>query len=331
MSFNPLNLLRSRNVPSPCMWPIRRSKPIGVRDGFAIPIFIRNLQYHLTTVDAYSDGAIDVWGFVDRSLFEGKLRSGWVWPQPPQGATISVHNLGSCACQDGEWFRDKADIRDTVHEAIRLNNPTMIHLLDMGGSDTEMRDNVRCSKLGLADDYPIRRSADGSGVPGREVPIFAVASGKHVLTRAFVFADGTARIGATGPLTTVDSVFKDIASGKLTTTIPNGVRLEVEGLGSFTPQNGSWFVKALERVKELRDLVAQLAGKPDAVQVCREALQHYESAASEDNRSRLRETYEAVPEHLRMYCGDMDSRDGPIKRILYGDSGSGGDVSEVEG
>jgi len=293
-----------------------------MRDGFAIPIFIRNLQYHLTTADAYSDGAIDVWDFVDRSLFEGKLRSGWVWPQPPDGATISIHNLGSCICQGGEWFRDKADIRDTVSEAIKLNNPAMIQLLDMRGSDTEIRDNVRCAKLGLANKWPVRRSADGSSVPGREVPIFAVTGGKHVLTRAFVFADGTARIGAVGPLTTVDGVFKEIDSGKLTTTIPDGVRLEVEGLGSFTPQKGSWFVKAPERLKELRDLVAQLAGKPEAVQLCREALQQYESKPSESDRQRLRETYEAVADHLRMYCGDMDSKDGPIKRILYGDSSS---------
>jgi hypothetical protein len=304
------------------MWLIRRTKPIGMRDGFAIPIFIHNLQYHLTTVDAYSDGAIDAWGFVDRSLFEGKLRSGLVWPQPPDGATLSIHNLGSCICQDGEWYRDKAGIRDTVREAIRLNNPVMIQLLDMGGSDTEMRGNVPNAKLSLANKYPLRRSADGSSFPGREVPIFAVAGGKHILTRAFMFADGTARIGAVGPLTTVECIFKEVDSGKLTTTIPNGARVEVEGLGSFTAQNGSWFVKGAERVKELRDLVAQLAGKPEAVQLCREAMQHYESSPSEANRERLRERYEAVPEHLRMFCGDMDSRDGPIKRILYGDSGS---------
>jgi hypothetical protein len=322
MSFNPFKFLRSRrDVPSPCMWPIRRTKPIGVRDGFAIPIFIRNVEYHLTTVDAYSDGAIEVWGFVDRSLFEGKLRSGWVWPQPPDGATISIHNLGFCICRAGDWFRDKADIRNTVHEAIKFNNPTMTHLLEMGGSATEMRGNLSCAKPNLADDCPLRRCGDGSSVRGCEVPIFAVGDSKHTLTRAFVFADGTARIGAAGPLTTADGVFKDIDSGKLTTTIPNGARLEVEGLGSFTSHDASWFVKAPERVKELRDLVAQLAGKPAVVQLCREARQHYESGPTEARRKHLRDMYEAVPEHLRVYCGDMDSKDGPIKRILYGDSG----------
>jgi hypothetical protein len=32
----------------------------------------------------------------------------------------------------------------------------------------------------------------------------------------------------------------------------------------------------------------------------------------------LRRSYEAVPEHLRMYCGDMDTKDIPIRMILYG-------------
>ena len=56
-------------------------------------------------------------------------------------------------------------------------------------------------------------------------------------------------------------------------------------------------------------------------------MQDYESDSSEANRKRLRDTYEAVPEHLRMYCGDMDSRDGPIKRILYWDPDSSENAS----
>jgi hypothetical protein len=49
----------------------------------------------------------------------------------------------------------------------------------------------------------------------------------------------------------------------------------------------------------------------------------YEAAPSEEKREALRKAYEAVPEHLRMYCGDMDSKDEPIRRILgqFGDEG----------
>jgi hypothetical protein len=39
---------------------------------------------------------------------------------------------------------------------------------------------------------------------------------------------------------------------------------------------------------------------------------------TKDTLSVLRRSYEAVPEHLRMYCGDMDTKDIPIRMILYG-------------
>jgi hypothetical protein len=44
----------------------------------------------------------------------------------------------------------------------------------------------------------------------------------------------------------------------------------------------------------------------------------YNDNPGQEQRERLRLAYEAVPEHLRMYCGDMDSKDGPIRRILDG-------------
>lgn len=301
------------------MWPILRTKPIGPHLGFAIPIFIRNMQYHLTTVDAYSDGAIDVWGFVDRQLFEGKLRSGWIWPQPPEGCIISVFNLGCCICRDGKWERNAADIRDAVHRAIRINNPQMAGLLDMRGSDTELRGKVRYAKLSLADDHPVRQSAGGSNVVGREVPVFLNAGGRCILTHVFIFADGTARIGAGGELTTLDAIYNGFTTGLLTTSVPDGSIVHVEGLGSFNSSKGSWLIKPTERVKEIQDLAAELGGKADAVHRCREAMQKYEADASEANKQLLRETYEAVPEHLRVYCGDMDSKDWQIRRILYGD------------
>lgn len=34
-------------------------------------------------------------------------------------------------------------------------------------------------------------------------------------------------------------------------------------------------------------------------------------------RDKLREKYERVPEHERMYLGDMDTKDWDYQRILY--------------
>ena len=48
------------------------------------------------------------------------------------------------------------------------------------------------------------------------------------------------------------------------------------------------------------------------------AYQNYMAEPSTKAMETLRQRYEAVPEHLRMYCGDMDTKDIPIRMILYG-------------
>jgi len=55
------------------------------------------------------------------------------------------------------------------------------------------------------------------------------------------------------------------------------------------------------------------------VRRCIDAHEAYEQAPGEERREALRQAYEAVPEHLRMHCGDMDSKDWPIRHILFGD------------
>lgn len=39
----------------------------------------------------------------------------------------------------------------------------------------------------------------------------------------------------------------------------------------------------------------------------------------EDGKKRLKELYEQIPEHERMYLGDMDCRDYDYIRIIYTD------------
>ena len=36
------------------------------------------------------------------------------------------------------------------------------------------------------------------------------------------------------------------------------------------------------------------------------------------NHSKLKNAYEEVPDQLKMYCGDMDTKDIPIRMVLYG-------------
>lgn len=63
-------------------------------DGVARPIFIHNFSYHLTDLLVFADGAIHCWEWVDLDGLRGKLDSGWVVTEVPEGGEISAFELG---------------------------------------------------------------------------------------------------------------------------------------------------------------------------------------------------------------------------------------------
>jgi hypothetical protein len=84
-------------------------------------------------------------------------------------------------------------------------------------------------------------------------------------------------------------------------------------------------VAPVERVREARDELELLRGGEGSHARCRAAFNAYEREADRPEpdpvavaaaRERLRAAYEAIPEHLRAYVGDMDSKDWPIRRAL---------------
>jgi hypothetical protein len=71
---------------------------------------------------------------------------------------------------------------------------------------------------------------------------------------------------------------------------------------------------------EFHDLHERVHGRPGAIQECMLAFRDYLGGPTTEKWSRLRQKYEAVPVHLRSYCGDMDETDIPIRMVLYGKS-----------
>jgi hypothetical protein len=297
-------------------WRIVRTLPIRKTHGIAIPAFIHNGSYHLTEIDTYADGAVDCWGFVDLQLFRQKVASGWVATRPPREATISIFNLGQFKVTAAEPVLTPKQLTRQVEEAIRELNPEGDGLLDMGGEEVEIRDGRRYAKLGMAEKKPFRLADGGREILGDEMPVFLKEGQKYRLTRWFVYGDGRAQVGfgpVTAPIEAVAALFE---SGRLTTSVPAGEWVEIDGLGRFRAGESFWYVEAAERVREAQTLIESSNGGPGAIRRCVEQHRAYEAAPSEQQREALRLAYEAVPKHLRLFCGDMDSKDWPIRRIL---------------
>jgi hypothetical protein len=303
-------------------WSILRTRPIARTPGRSLPAFIHNGSFHLSTINVYADGAIDCWGFVDRKLFKRKVASGWVATMPPIGSTISVFNLGDVVVADSKWTLTQKELLIDVEAAIRELNPLLEGLIDMKGSETELRDGMRYAKLGLADTKPYRIGEGGRVVLASQFPVFVAKDDGYRLTYWFVYEDRQAQLGHDGVLTSVDGIAGMLEDGCVTTSVPPGAMVAVDGLGSFHAGESWWYVRPEERIREAFDEIEKLQGSPGAIRICVEQHRTYESDPTPDQRELLRQAYEAVPEHLRVYCGDMDSKDGRIRWILYGQGGT---------
>jgi hypothetical protein len=305
-------------------WPIVRSKPVGKTYGQALSLFINNGSCHLVTVDVYEDGSIDCWGFVDRALFEGKLRANWVVGAPKANQGLSVFNFGFTGVSEGEWHQSSHDISVKVNAVIRALNPRMKGLLDMEGTDTEVQGEVRYAKLGLADEKPYRREKPGGrDLLGASVPVLRSVGEDFGLTRVTVYQDGMCRLGLDREVFPVEAIPSLYDSGGICNVAPSGSRIVVPGLGRFRCTSEFGGVSAHDRIGEIHDKLNELNGQPSVISICVRLFESYEADPSPEARVALREAYESVPSHLRCYCGDMDTRDWGIRAVLDGDGEEG--------
>lgn len=302
-------------------WPIVRTKPTQKTYGRAISVFINNMQCHLTTVDAYSDGAVDAWGFLDLSLFKAKLQKRWVVSAPKDDKQIiSVFNFGMTGFRRGEWWQTPTTILNEVESIVKSLNPTMTGLIDMEGSDTIADGKIRRAKMGLSNKKPYRRDeARNEEVLASPFPILRADSSSFELTQLFLFSDGQIQIGPSGELFPLEQIQLKYERGEIANSAPEGSRVIISGLGSFETTHKFGGVTVKDRILELKDKLGELNGQTSVGALCVQAFREYEKNPSPENKEVLRDLYERVPDHLKHYCGDMDTKDGGIRRILYGE------------
>jgi hypothetical protein len=300
-------------------WNIVRTHPIRKTYGRAIPTFIHNGGPLLATINVYADGAIDCWSFVDRELFARKIASGWISTSPSVGSRIGIFNLGSAEIAVGEWLYSPADMHAMVEDTIHELNPTMDGLIDMEGDDTEIRDGVRWAKMDGADARLYRIDVNGKEILGESLPIFVANGDEAIMTQWFIYSDGLTRFGREETLISLDVAAEMIGTGIAGTSAPEGSWITIDGLGKFKSKDEQWWIDPSERIREARDELAMLRGETGTQRKCIDAHKAYKQDPSKANKENLRLAYEAVPKHMRRFCGDMDSKDWPIRRILYGD------------
>ena len=86
--------------------------------GVSLPVFIHNLNYHLTEIHVYEDGMIDCWELVDFNGFKEKIKSGWIKTQLPKGENVSAFPLGHFEVNNFSPNRTEKELIKEVEDII---------------------------------------------------------------------------------------------------------------------------------------------------------------------------------------------------------------------
>jgi len=289
-------------------------------EGVTIPAIIHNGSYFLMELAVYEDGTVSCWHKSDLWQFQEDLKKGWVVPKVPTGKELSITHLGSFPVLDARWRHDQKSFYQYVKDVVHQLNPELANLYRTTQREMDKWEKAHVCwsasptpcKLDAAVGYPL--------LDGRSDKIFYRNGERLFLTTLTAYADKTIRIDAAGEqFFTAEEIDGFFADGVLCTSPgAHGQWVTIEGLGEIflgPPACGTLPVQ--EKQGEFHTLLAQAAGEEDALDRCIAAYHSYLTEPDDWHRENLRKLYEAVPAHMRMYLGNMDTRDSDYIRILY--------------
>ena len=138
-------------------------------------------------------------------------------PRAVVGGTLSIHNLGQARVVAAEWDLTPPTSRARCMDALRELNPTLEGLIDMQGTDIEVRDGVRYAKLSkLGHGTAIPHLPGRRGEPGAELPVLEVVADGYWLRPGSIYADGLSQLGYASELLPLGAVRRMFEEGRLT-------------------------------------------------------------------------------------------------------------------
>ena len=309
---------------------ILRNKPTSLPavSGVAVPAFIRNGDYYFTEVDVFADGLFECWGGVDLDFLARKFDEGWISPGVPAGSRMSIHDLMSAKVVSCEWRQNAASFHERLRDYLKALNPNQRDLYDFAGEDVETRNGGRWAKVGIMKGSPRQHSESDISPQGESRNAIVRMDGQTFLTVIRIYADGQIDVHPRFDqqrLVSFDEFGAMLNRQEICLSVPDGASIEIDSLGRMTVMDVmSCVEKPSDLLVEVSETIKKLNGEKGAIEKCREAFQNYLDKPTLETKDLLRAAYEAVPEHHRMYVGDMDTKDVPVRMIIFGEQ-------EIEG
>lgn len=288
-------------------------------EGVTVPAIIHNSNYFWENMAVYEDGTISCWKKVDLDVVAEELRRGWLTVSIPDGKCISVYGACSVELANGKWSFTNGSYFEFIKDTVRLMNPEMSNIYKTSERERGKWDKLRIGFTASPTHCRIEEKPfHYERIAGDSTNVFLRVDGAMAVTALYAYEDGTFAVdGLDGKILTfsdIENLFKD---KELRVAPKDGDIISFGALGTAECVSCCSKVKIKEKLKEIENTSLKVQKKPDAHELCIRAYHAYLVEPSDFYKERLREAYEAVPEHERCFLGDMDTRDSDFRRILY--------------
>lgn len=233
----------------------------------------------------------------------------------PENGILNIHGLCGLKVGKAKWNYTPATFEQHIKNIVKSMNSEMTNLFQYTTEQKEKWEQRRTSWITHKQPYKVK---DGTGyfiVKGESCMIFLDTDETTRLTTVVGYEDNTFYIDGYGDCSDAD-IIKLFEEKRLLCYPLEGRSIILGDLGEIETFDKYGEVEETEKCKEILDLPYKARGE-DVLDRCRKIYFNYLIDPSEYWRAELLKAYEAVPEHQRMYLGDMDTKDSDYQRILY--------------
>ncbi len=272
-------------------------------------------------LEVFENGRVSYWELQDFEHFKEKVEKEWVSVSVPDGYSISVHGLGQWKIDKGNWLYDKSSFIEYIWEIVKELNPNLNNIYKYY---PKKKNNISVCEIGNGILYKDEKGNDffPKKITGEGINLFLKNKSEYDLVRLDIYDENSifiSRIKKPFEIT-LDKLEEMIKNKEIISQPETGKRVNIFNFGSFEIKEEEYSEEILNKLLEIKDIIKTLKGKPSAVELCRIAHNEYLENPTEELKSKLKIAYENIPEHQRMYVGDMDTKDMEVRMIIYGEN-----------
>lgn len=286
-------------------------------EGKYFPGIINNVNYFFTTVALYEDGVIDCWKKVEFQDIKNVIEKGWLCCEAPNGKNISIFQVGNYTIKSAKWKYNKETYYKTIIDNLKELNPKIENINKITREIPE--EDYKKEILFLSKPFRLEHKINfHQWFNGDNTFIFYNLGGQLSLTTLTAYEDKTFEIGLLEEkYFSLEEIKEMFEKNILTTEVKD--RFFIKNFAEIEIEKINYFVEKSQKFKEIEDMMKKVCEEETTLELCREAYFNYLEDPCDYTKNELKKAYESVPEHERIYLGDMDSKDWDYQRILYSD------------